>query len=170
MDLSGSNFQQADCDWKIEAARAAGAGVEVEDAFFRDEIRHVGVAVEDGGEFGSGGVEVKSLEIVEHVDVEACVGRVLDEHDFGFGQLCAGAFSVNIAANGGDRSDFGEFGQYRGIADVADMQDAVDALESGSDFGTKETVGIGDDSELHVLRISRAGGGRLREGTYAKLR
>jgi hypothetical protein len=47
------------------------------------------------------------------------------------------------------------------------MQYAVDALESGSDFRAKETVGIGDDSELHVLRISRAGGGRLREGTYA---
>jgi hypothetical protein len=47
------------------------------------------------------------------------------------------------------------------------MQDAVDALESGSDFRAKEAVGIGDDSELHVLRISRASGGRLREGTYA---
>jgi hypothetical protein len=47
------------------------------------------------------------------------------------------------------------------------MQYAVDALKSRSDFRAEETVGIGDDSELHVFRISRAGGGRLREGTYA---
>jgi len=125
------------------------------------------VAVEDGGKFGGCRIEVQSLEIVEHVDVEACVRRVLDEHNFGFGQLAAGAFSVDVAANGGDGGDFGQFGQYKGIAHVADMQDAVDALESWSDFGAEQAVGIGDDSELHVLRISRAGGGRLREGTYA---
>ena len=83
------------------------------------------------------------------------------------GSLRAKAVGVDVAANGGDGSDLGELGQYRGIADVADMQDAVDALESGSDFRAKEAVGIGDDSELHVSRISRAGGGRLREGTYA---
>jgi hypothetical protein len=161
------NLQNSDCDWKLEAAGAAGAGVEIEHAFFCDEIWDVGVAVEDCGEFCRCRVEVESLEVVEHVDVEAGVGRVLDEHDFGFGQLAAEAFPVDVSANGGDGSDFGEFGQYRGIADVADMQYAVDALEGGSDFRTEEAVGIGDDSELHVLRISRAGGGRLKEGAYA---
>ena len=125
------------------------------------------MAVEDGGKFGGGGVQVERFEVVEHVDVEACVRRIFDEDDFGFGQFAACAFSVDVAANGGDGGDFGEFGQYKGIAHVADMQDAVDALESWSDFGAEEAVGIGDDSELHVLRISRASGGRLREGTYA---
>lgn len=161
------NRQDSDCDWKFEAARAAGAGIEVEDAFFRDEIWNVGVAVEDSGKFGGRRIEVEGFEVMQHVDVEAGVGRVLDEHDFSFGQLGAGAFSVDVAANGGYGSDLSEFGQYRGIADVADMQYAVDTLESGSDFRAKEAVGIGDDSELHVLRISRAGGGRLREGAYA---
>jgi hypothetical protein len=159
--------QQADCDRELEATRAAGAGIEIEHSLLRDEIGDVGVAVEDSGEFGCGGIEVQGFEVVKHVDVEAGVGRVLDEHDFGFGQLDAGTFAVDIAANGCDGSDLGELGQYRGIADVADMQDTVDTFESGGDFRAKETVGIGDDSELHVLRISRAGGGRLREGTYA---
>ena len=136
------NRQDSDCDWKLEAARAAGAGIEVEDTFFRDEIRDVGVAVEDCREFCGHGIEVQGFEVVQHVDVEAGVGRVLDEHDFGFGKLGAGAFSVDVAANGGDGSDLGEFGQYRGIADIADMQYALDAFESGRDFRAKETVGI----------------------------
>jgi hypothetical protein len=125
------------------------------------------MAVKYGREFCCRWIEVECLEIVEHINIEAYVRRVLDEDDFGFGQFGARTFSVDVAANGRDRSDFGEFSQYRGIADVADMQYAVDALESGSDFRAKETVGIGDDSELHVLRISLASGGRLREGTCA---
>jgi hypothetical protein len=159
--------QNSDRDWEFKAAGTAGAGVEVEDALLRNEIGNVGMAVEDGGEFGCGGIEAQSLEIVEHVDAEAGSGRILDEDDVGFGQLGAGAFAVDVAANGGDGSYFGEFVEDGGIADIADMQDTVDALESGSDFRAKETVGVGDDSELHVLRISRAGGGRLKEGTYA---
>jgi hypothetical protein len=162
-----ADCQQADCDWKFEAAGAAGAGIEIEHAFLRDEIWNMRVAMEDGGEFCCGGIEVQGFEVVQHVDVEAGVVRVFDEHDVGFGQLSAEAFSVDVAADRRDRSDLRELGQYRGIADVADMQDTVDTFESGGDFRAKETVGIGDDSELHVLRISRAGGGRLREGTYA---
>ena len=76
MDDAGANFiplnfEKADGDGQFEAARAAGAGVEVEHAFFRDEIGHVRVAVEDGGEFGCGRIEVEGLEVVEHVDVAA---------------------------------------------------------------------------------------------------
>jgi hypothetical protein len=125
------------------------------------------MAVEDGGKFGSRGVEVQSLEVVEHVDVEAGVRRVFDKDDVGFRQLGAGAFSVDVAADGCDGGDLSELVEDGDFSYVADMQDAVDALESGSDFRAKEAVGIGDDSELHVLRISRASGGRLREGTYA---
>jgi hypothetical protein len=42
--------EQSNRHWHIEAAWPAGAGVEVEDAFFRIEVGHVRVAVEDGGE------------------------------------------------------------------------------------------------------------------------
>ena len=120
--------------------------------------------MEDGGEFGGGGIEVESLEVVEHVDIEAGVGRVLNENDVGLGQLGAGAFAVDVAADRGDGSDFGELVEYGDFANVTAMEDAIDAGERGSDFGTKEAVGVGDDSEFHVFRISCAGGGRLREG------
>jgi hypothetical protein len=56
---------------ELEAAGAAGAGVEIEDSFFGEEIRDVGVAVQDGGEFARGGIEVEGIQVVEHVDVAA---------------------------------------------------------------------------------------------------
>ena len=121
------NRQNSYCDWKFEAARAAGAGVEIEHAFFRDEIRDVGVAVEDGGEFGCGGIEVEGFEVVQHVDIEAGVGRVVDEDDVGFGELGAGAFAVDVAANGGDGSDFGKVIEDGNFSYVATVKNAVDA-------------------------------------------
>jgi hypothetical protein len=161
------NRQKADRDGKLKAARAAGAGVEIEHTFLRDEIRDVGVAMEDRGELCGCGVKVERLEVVQHVDVEAAVGRVFDEDDVGFGELGAGAFAVDVAANGGDGSDFGEIVEDGGFANVAEVEDAVDAVKGGSNFRTEETVGVRDDSEFHVFRISCAGGGRLREGAHA---
>ncbi len=152
---------------QVEAARAAGAWVEVEDAFLRDEIWDMSVAVEDGGKSGCYGVEVEGLKAVEHVEVKARVGRVLDEDDVGFGQLAAGAFAVDVAADGGDGSDLLELGQDGEFSHVAAVKDSLDAGEGWQDFGTKEAVGIRDDAEFHVFRISCAGGGRLREGTHA---
>ena len=125
------------------------------------------MAVEDGSEFGSGGVEVEGFEVVKHVDVEAGVGRVLDEDDVGFGEVRTGAVDVDVAADRDDRSNFGEFIEDGDFSYVAEVEDAVDASESGQDFGAEEAVGIGDDSEFHVFRISCAGGGRLREGAHA---
>lgn len=87
----------------------------------------MGVAVEDGGEFGGRRVEMESLEVVQHIDVETGAGRVLDEGDVGLGEAGARTIYVDVSANGGDRSDFGEIVEDGGFADVAAVQDAVDA-------------------------------------------
>jgi hypothetical protein len=47
------------------------------------------------------------------------------------------------------------------------VKNAIDAGEGGQHLGAEQAVGIRDDSEFHVFRISRAGGGRLREGAHA---
>ena len=125
------------------------------------------MAVEDGGEFGGDGVEVEGLEVVQHVDIEAGVGWVFDENNVGFGEAGARTIDVDVAADGRDGSDFGEIVEDGGFAHIAEVEDAVDTGESGQDFGAEEAVGIGDDSEFHVFRISRAGGGRLREDAHA---
>ena len=92
--------QDAEGYGEVEAAGAAGAGVEVEDSFFGDVVGDVGVAVKDGGEFGGGGVEVDGFEVVEEVEV-----AFFKEDDFGFGEFGARAFAVDVAADGGDGGD-----------------------------------------------------------------
>ena len=82
------------------------------------------MAGEDGGEFGGGGVEVEGFEIVEHVEVEVGAGRVFDEGDFGFREFGAGAFAVDVAADGGDGGDGFEFFEDGDFADVAEVEDA----------------------------------------------
>jgi hypothetical protein len=146
--------QESDGYRQLKPARTAGAGIEVEHAFFRVVIRHVGVAVEDGGEFGCSGIEMESFEIVQHVEVEARVRRIFDEDDFSFRELGAGAVLVDVAADGGDRSDFGELVEDGDFADVTDMEDAVDAAKCGSDFGSEKAVGVADDAEEHEVRIA----------------
>jgi hypothetical protein len=163
----GFNRQDSDRHGKLEAARAAGAGIEVEDASFRNVIGDVGVAVEDGGEFRCGGIEVEGFELMEHVEVEAGVRRVLNEDNVGFWKLAAWAFAIDVAADGGYGSNFGEFVEDGDFSYIAAVKNAVDAGEGWQDFGAKQAVGIGDDSKLHVFRISCAGGGRLREGAHA---
>jgi len=53
--------EEADGNGQVEAAGAAGAGVEVEDAAFVGDAGDVGVAVDDGGEFCGCGVEVEGV-------------------------------------------------------------------------------------------------------------
>ena len=110
---------------------------------------------------------MQGLEVVEHVDVETGMGRVLDEDDVGFGELAARAFAVDVAADGGDGRDLGEIFENGHFAHVATVKNAIDAGEGRKDFRAEKAVSIRDDSELHVFRISCAGGGRLREGAYA---
>jgi hypothetical protein len=143
LDNCGKEFavivygQQANRDWQFKAARAAGAGVEVEDALLLVEVGHVGVAEEDGGELSGGWVEVKGVQVVEHVDVTA-----LDEDYIGLRELTTRAFAVYVAANGGDGGDLLKLLEDGDLADVAEVKDAVDAGECGQNLGTEEAVGV----------------------------
>ncbi len=88
--------------------------------------------------------------------------RIFDEDDFGFRQLGAGAFAIDVAADGGDGRDFGELVEDGDLAHVADVEDVVDAAECWGDFRAEEAVGVGDDAEDHGVRICGAGSVRLR--------
>jgi len=156
--VAGAEVESSDGDRKVEAARAAGAGVEVEDAFFCIEVWDVGVAVENGGKFGGRGIEVEGFEVVEHVEVDALVRRVLDENDVGFGEIGAGAVAIDVAADGGDGSDFGELVEDGDFADVADVEDAVDTVESGDDFRAEQAMGVRDDAKFQSPSSRRVRG------------
>jgi hypothetical protein len=95
------------------------------------------------------------------------MGRVFDEDDFGFGECGAGTIDIDIAADGGDGSNFGEFIEDGDLSYVATVKNAVDTAQCGQRLGPEQAVGIRDDSEFHVFRISCALGGRLREDAHA---
>lgn len=152
----GGDSEEGYGNRKIEAARTAGARVEVEDAFTGVEIRRVGVAGENRGEAAGGWVEAQGFEVVEHVDVAA-----FGEGDLGLRQLGALPFPVDIAANGGDGRDLAQFFKDGEIAHVATVEDPVDAGEGGRNFGTEEAVCVADDADFHT-QIDMAAGRILR--------
>src|SRR6185437_9092879 len=125
---------------QIEAARPAGAGIQIEDAFALIEIGDVSVAGEDSGEAAGGGIEMEGLEVVKHVDVEA-----FGKGDLSLRQLGALPFPVDVATDGGDGRDFAEFLKDGEFAHVAAMEDEVHAGKHGDDFGTEEAVRVADD-------------------------
>jgi hypothetical protein len=138
-------------DGEFEAARAAGAGIEIEHTPAMSDVRLVRVAVENRRKPGRGGVEVQGLHIVQHVEVVA-----LKQEDLCFGQTAAGPGAIDVAADGGDGRDGGERLEDFRIADIAKMKDAFDAVERRQDFRAKESVGIADDTQLHRPKLNRS--------------
>ena len=61
--------EEATGDGQLEAALAAGAGIEVEDAFFRIAVGHMRVVVEKRSELRGSVIEVEGLEVVKHLSV-----------------------------------------------------------------------------------------------------
>ena len=152
--------ERADGDGEVEAAGAAGAGIEIEDALFVGDAGDVGVAVEDGGEPPGHGIKMEGVQVVEHVDVAGFLLQVFDEDDFGFGEFGAGAFAVDVAADGGYWGDFAEVVEDGDFAYVAQVKNARDTGEGGEDFGAEEAVGVGEDGDFHWTPLSaRTGAG-----------
>lgn len=145
---SGFDGEHADCWREVEAAWAAGAGIEVQHTFSPIDAGPVGVAVEDGGEFRRDGIETKRAEIVEQIEVVA-----FEEQNVGFGQAAAGAVAINVPTYCVKGSDLFESLENRGVADVTQMQDVIDASQGGNHFRTQKTVGVTHDADLHLLKL-----------------
>ena len=137
--------EQADGHWKLEAAWAARAGIEVKNALASVEVGDVGVAEEDGSEFAGGRVKVERVQVVEHVDV-----AVRNEDHIGFGEFAAGAGAVDVAADRGDGGDFGQLFEDRDLPNVAEVQDTFDACKGLGHLGAVEAGSVADDADFHL--------------------
>ena len=142
--------ERADGDGEVEAAGAAGAGVEVEDTAFVGDAGDVGVAVENGCESPGHGIKMEGVQVVEHVDVAGFLLQIFDEDDFGFGEFATGAFTVDVAADGGYGGDFAQLFEDGDFSDVAEVEDVVYAGEGEGDLGTKEAVGVAEYADFHL--------------------
>ena len=67
----GREVHGGDGDWQPEPARSGAAGVEVDDALSRLDLRHVGVAGNDHVEPGCSRIEVEVAEVMDDVDRSA---------------------------------------------------------------------------------------------------
>jgi len=135
-------------DGELEAAWAAGAGVEVENAFVMADLWFVGMAIEDCRKSCGCGVEIELMHVVEQVEGNFRIGAGQRDY-FGFGELGAGAVGVDVAADGGDWGDGCELAEDFRVAYVAEMQDVVGACQERKDFGAEEAVGVGEDADAH---------------------
>lgn len=131
-------------DGEVEAAGACAAWVEVEDVVAGFGGGLVGVAADDGGEAGGGGVQVEVVDGVDEVEEGA-----VELDDVGWGQVGAGAVGVDVAADGGDGGYGAEGAEDLDVADVAGMENMIDAVEGGDGLGAEEAVGVGDDADEH---------------------
>src|ERR1700728_206589 len=148
------NRQYTDGDGQFEAAWAAGPGIEIKHALLSVEIWHVRVAMEDCGKLPGSRVEVQGLQVVEHIEVDARLRRVLDEDDIGFGELAAGALGIYVAPDCRHWRDRFKFGKNGNLSHIAQMQNAFNALECWSDLGAEQTVSVADNADLHGFRIA----------------
>jgi hypothetical protein len=140
VEASGCQVQAGDRDGEAESAGAGAAGIDVPHSVARLLRRCVAVAADYGSEAGGRRVEVKLIDVVEHVE-----DGVLDFDDLGFWQaLCPGVF---VDADCSDRGDGCERFENVRSADVAGVDDAVGVAESFKRLGSEETVGVGDQAD-----------------------
>lgn len=142
---------QADGDRQLEAAWPARSWIEIEHALVVADPRLVRVAEQYRRKLRCRRIEMKRVQIVQHVKIMA-----LEEQHLGFRQTAALAAAIDIAANGCNRSDaFERFQDFR-ITDIAEMQDAFNSGKFRKDLRPQQAVRVADNSKLHRWLNSEA--------------
>jgi len=131
-------------DGELEAARAAGAGVHVEDAFVSADLGFVTVAAEDACEACRCGVEVQLMHVVEQIEFFASEGDQL-----GLRQLRARPLRVDVAANRGEWRDVGQGFEDGRVAYVAEMQNMIRTGQQRQQFRPQQPMRVRHHSDSH---------------------
>ncbi len=142
---------------ELEAAGAGGAWIKEEDSVAMGNAGLVGMTADhsiDSGGFGLDG------QVVDGVDEEEELTAEVD--GFGHREFGAGSMCVDVAADGGDGGDLAEAVEDLGIANVAGVEEMVTAGKGGEDFGTEQTVSVGENADAHGLRVSCGTGNNAR--------
>lgn len=155
--LFSFDFEKPDGDRQTEAARAARTRIEIEHASLVNEIRDVGVTVEDSGEFGRSGVEVQGVQIVQQVEI-----TIAGQRDLCLGKLRALAAGVNVAAHRDHGRNLLKLSQDGDFANVAEVENLLDALEGRQNLRPQQAVSVADDADLHSCCDARSRRATLR--------
>jgi hypothetical protein len=69
------------------------------------------------------------------------------QFDDSLGQKSALFILVDIARDGGDRTDLLQLFDHRPIANITGVENIIDAFKMSSDHGIEQAVGVGNDSD-----------------------
>lgn len=123
--------------WQLEAPRPGAPGVQEQYALPFGHGRLVGMAADNRMESRRYRVEVKGLDIVQHVERDA---PHLDH--FGFGQGVGPLPLVIVPAYGDHRGDSVQCFEYLRCPDVPCMDDHLDALKGFDGFRAHQAMSI----------------------------
>ncbi len=135
-------------DGKTKAAWPSTAWIEQKNSITGLDRGFVRVTTDDYGNLGSAWIDLEVLQGVNEVEE---VSVELD--GLSFGKCGAGPVGVDIAADGGKRSDCAKGLENSGIPDIAGMQDVVGLGQRCQCFGTKQAVRVREDADQHKTRV-----------------
>jgi hypothetical protein len=144
------NFERRKRDRQPEAPPSRAAGIQVENAADRVDLRYVGMPGNDHIDAGAG-IDLQRLQVVQNVD------RLSRQaHEFGAGVFPGPVAAVDVSTDGGDGRDPAKRVDDLGMPDVAGVNDVIDARQASFRLGPQQAVRIRNDSntEHHFPALS----------------
>jgi hypothetical protein len=116
-------------DRQLEAPPSRAAGIQVENAALRVDLRYVGMTGNDDVDAGAG-VDPQRLQVVQNVDRFS-----RQAHQFRIGVFAGPLAAVHVSTDGGDGRDPAKRVDDFGAPDIAGVNDVVDARQASFRLG-----------------------------------
>jgi hypothetical protein len=134
------DFERRKRDRQLEAPPSRAAGIDVENATDRMDLRHVGMPGDDDVDAGAG-IGRQRLQVVQNVD------RLSRQaYEFRVGVFAGPLAAVHVSTDGRDGRDPAKGVDDFGAPDVAGMNDVIDARQASFCLGPQQAMRVRDDS------------------------
>jgi hypothetical protein len=128
---------------KVESSWSCASRIEVQYTIFRFDLWPVRVPCDDYIKTGRRGIQVQIVQIVKDIK-KPCIE--LDQ--LGRREVAGAWASIDVSANGYDRSDFSQSVEYVGVSDVACVDDERGAAQGGNGLWSQQAVSVRDHSDM----------------------
>lgn len=146
----GRDFEARKRDRQFEAPASGTAGIQVEQAVYGVDLRHVGVAGNNDIDALSYGIDLQGVEVVQNVEQPSG-----EPHELGFGKFGGPLARIRVSSDRRDGGNSPQRGDDLGIADVAAVNDMVDMGQHAKSLRPEQTVRIRDDADGESHRSVR---------------
>ncbi len=123
------NFKSSHADGQTEPLRSGAAGIEIQDAIFQFLFGSMRVAADYGRESCSFRIEIKRVDVMNQVEVQAA------KHDnLSLGKVPRPGLSIDVTTDGRDRRDLLECRNNLRVTNVAGVEDVVGSAQQRERF------------------------------------